>query len=86
MTCFKSVKDIKWCKVMYAELRALEDNGTWQITTLPPGKRAIGCKWIYRTMFKSDGSVDKNKAKLVALGYRQKFEWAIGRHLLQWLK
>jgi len=40
---------------------------------LPPGKRAIGCKWIYRTKFHSDGSIDKCKARLVALGCRQKF-------------
>ena len=58
---------------MNSELRALEANGTWELTSLPPGKRAIGCKWVYRTKFKSDGSLDKFKARLVALGYRQKF-------------
>ena len=58
---------------MDAELRALEDNGTWMITTSPPSKKAIGCKWIYITKFKSDRSVDKCKARLVALGYKQKF-------------
>lgn len=40
---------------------------------LPPGKRAIGCKWVYRTKFNSDGSLDKFKARLVAMRYRQKF-------------
>jgi len=58
---------------MDAELRALEDNGTWEITALPPGKRAIGYKWIYRTKLKSDGSVDKCNARLVALACRKKF-------------
>ncbi|GKE77234.1 hypothetical protein Tco_1543354, partial [Tanacetum coccineum] len=27
---------------MDAELKALEDNGTWELTSLPPGKKAIG--------------------------------------------
>ncbi|GKC59643.1 cysteine-rich receptor-like protein kinase 8 [Tanacetum coccineum] len=27
---------------MDSKLRALEDNGTWELTELPPGKKAIG--------------------------------------------
>jgi len=34
---------------------------------------AIGCKWIYRTKFHLDDSVDKHKARLVAQGYSQQF-------------
>jgi len=73
VTFFEVVTDPKWCQEMDAELQALEENGTWKITSLPLSKQAIGCKWIYRTKFKSDGSVDKRKARLVALGCRQKF-------------
>jgi len=54
-------------------LRALEDNHTWIITPLPPGRKAIRCKWIYRTKFHLDGLVDKHKARLVAQGYNQQF-------------
>ena len=43
-TFAEAVLDPKWCEAMNLELRALEDNGTWEITSLPPGKRAIGCK------------------------------------------
>lgn len=32
----------------------------------------IGCKWIYKTKYKGDGSLDKHKARLVAKGYAQK--------------
>jgi len=39
----------------------------------PPGKRVIGCKWIYRTKYHLDGIVDKHKARLVAQGYSQQF-------------
>jgi len=40
---------------------------------LTTGKQAIGCMSIYKTKFESDGSVDKCKARLVALECRQKF-------------
>jgi len=69
----EAVLEPKWCAAMNSELRALEANGTWKLTSLPPEKRAIGRKWVYKTEFKSDGSLDKFKARLVALGYRQKF-------------
>lgn len=57
---------------MKSEVTALEANHTWDITTLPPGKKSIGCKWIYTTKYHSDGSVERYKVRLVALGNRQK--------------
>ena len=36
------------------------------------GIKPIGCKWIYKTKYKADGSLDKHKARLVAKGYAQK--------------
>jgi hypothetical protein len=38
---------------------------------LPKHKKPIGCKWIYKPKFKSDGSIDKYNARLVAKGYSQ---------------
>jgi hypothetical protein len=36
-----------WCKAMSDELFALEQNHTWIVTDLPPGKSAIDCKYVY---------------------------------------
>ena len=69
----EAVTDPKWCSAMNLELRALEQNKTWDITSLPPGKRAIGCKWLYKTKFNSDGSIERYKARLVVLGCRQEY-------------
>ena len=69
-----AVKDAKWCTAMNLELRAVEENGTWIITRLPPEKKAIGWQWIYRTKYKFDDTVEKYKARLVALGYRQQHD------------
>lgn len=38
---------------------------------LPPGKDAIGLKWVYKSKFNSDGSLQKHKAHLVVKGYAQ---------------
>lgn len=34
----------QWREAMKTELQAMEDNGTWEISDLPNGKNAIGCK------------------------------------------
>jgi histone deacetylase 1/2 len=40
--------DVKWRQAMQAEYKALIDNKTWSLVPLPPHRRAIGCKWIFR--------------------------------------
>ena len=56
---------------MKAELDAMETNNTWSITSLPKGKHSIGCKWIFKIKYKSDGTIDRHKARLMAKGYTQ---------------
>lgn len=36
---------------MQANIDALKLNNTWILTELPPGKIAIGCKWVYKCKF-----------------------------------
>lgn len=40
---------------------------------LPPGKKAIGCKWVYKVKLKADGTLDKCKTRLVAQGFNQQY-------------
>jgi hypothetical protein len=37
----------------------------------PSGSKPTGCKWIFKKKMKSDGSIDKYKARLVVKGFRQ---------------
>ncbi|KAL0319697.1 UNVERIFIED_CONTAM: Retrovirus-related Pol polyprotein from transposon RE1 [Sesamum radiatum] len=64
-------KDRNWVEAMIQELNALAANKTWTLTSLPPGKRTIGSRWVYKLKLKPDGSIDRYKARLVAKGYNQ---------------
>ena len=61
----------KWLQAMLDEYGALESHGTWDLVPLPPTKKAIGCKWIFKIERNSDGSIARHKARLVAKGYAQ---------------
>ncbi|CAO2832503.1 unnamed protein product [Amaranthus hypochondriacus] len=58
---------------MTLELNALHKNNTWELVSLPPSKKAIGSKWVYKVKLKSDGSLERYKARLVAKGYHQQY-------------
>lgn len=46
-------------------------NGTWEVTQLPPGRRAIGSRWAFKLKKRPDGSNDKDKGRVIAQGYIQ---------------
>lgn len=56
---------------MGSEIDSLEEQHTWDLETLPPGKQAIGSKWVYTIKFRSDGTIESYKARLLALENRQ---------------
>ncbi|KAL0340294.1 UNVERIFIED_CONTAM: Copia protein [Sesamum radiatum] len=64
-------KHPQWRAAMDKELEALENNSTWDLTTLPAGKRAIGSRWVYKVKLHQDGFIERYKARLVAKGYTQ---------------
>jgi len=53
---------------MESELEALYANNTWTEVDLPPGKKAISSKWVYKVKLQADGSIERNKARLAIRG------------------
>jgi len=47
---------------MKAEIQALEDNKTWEFVIPPKGKKAIGCKWVYKIKFKANWTIKEHFA------------------------
>ncbi|RVX07731.1 Retrovirus-related Pol polyprotein from transposon RE1 [Vitis vinifera] len=44
------------------------EDETWELVECPPGKKPVGCRWIYTVKYKADGSIERFKARLVAKG------------------
>lgn len=62
-------RDPHWRAAMVEEIRAIEENGTWSLTDLPPDRKAIGLKWVFKVKRDEQGLVVKYKARLVVKGY-----------------
>jgi len=56
------------CEAMNTELQALERNIILEVTSLLIGKHAIGFKWLFKTKYRSDGSVERKKARPIIEG------------------
>ena len=61
----------EWYSAASQEYDSLLENETWDLVELPQGKATIGCRWVFKTKHKSDGSIDWFKGRLVAKGYAQ---------------
>ncbi|MCO5559705.1 hypothetical protein L7F22_013306 [Adiantum nelumboides] len=69
---FDEVQNSKnWMAAMQSKFDALIENDTWTLCDLPPGKKAIRTKWVYKLKCKPDGEIDRYKSRLVAKGYAQ---------------
>lgn len=66
-----STKSKQWKDAMDKEMRSLEENKTFTLTKLPPGRQPVGGRWVYALKRDIDGS-EKYKARFVAKGYSQK--------------
>ena len=61
----KSENSEKWNEAMKTEMKSLSKNEVWDLVPLPEGRKAIGCKWVYKTKRNADGEVERYKARLV---------------------
>ncbi|KAK1555207.1 hypothetical protein Q3G72_023368 [Acer saccharum] len=65
-TVAQALKDPNWRQAMSNKCNALVKNGTWELVQPDSSTNIVGCKWIFRIKRKSDGSIDRFKARLMA--------------------
>ncbi|CAI7907652.1 unnamed protein product [Closterium sp. NIES-53] len=61
----------KWKQSVKEEYDSLLENETWKLCELPPGKKAISSKLIFRHKYGPDGELTRYKSRLVAKGFQQ---------------
>ncbi|KAL0561698.1 hypothetical protein IC582_002138 [Cucumis melo] len=57
---------------MQEEIEVLHNNKTWELVTLPQGRKPIGNKWVYKIKRNNDDQVEQYHARLVVKGYAHK--------------
>ncbi|KAJ0634467.1 putative RNA-directed DNA polymerase [Helianthus annuus] len=72
-TTQEALKSEEWKKAMETEMEALKKNNTWEKCTLQPGKKLVGCRWVFSVKHRPDGMIERYKARLVAKGYTQTY-------------
>uniref|UniRef100_A0A2N9I6E8 CCHC-type domain-containing protein n=1 Tax=Fagus sylvatica TaxID=28930 RepID=A0A2N9I6E8_FAGSY len=61
-----------WREAVNDEMDSILSKNTWVLVDLPPGSNTIGCKWVFRRKYRTDGSIQTFKIRLVAKGFRQR--------------
>ncbi|KAL9255842.1 Retrovirus-related Pol polyprotein from transposon RE1-like protein [Drosera capensis] len=56
----------------YSFLGLDSSNANETLVPYPVTKNVVGCQWVYKIKYNSDGSVERYKARLVALGNHQR--------------
>ncbi|GJX02679.1 putative ribonuclease H-like domain-containing protein [Tanacetum coccineum] len=70
-TISQALEDESWVEAMQEELLQFKLQKVWILVDLPFGKKAIGTKWVFRNKRDERSIVVKNKARLIAQGFRQ---------------
>ena len=59
-----------WKETVNDEMNSILSNNTWVLVDLPIGSKPIGCKWVFRRKYNTNGSIQTFKARLVAKGFK----------------
>jgi hypothetical protein len=67
----EALSNTSWKNAMDDEYNALMQNKTWHFVPPKHGRNIIDCKWVYKIKRKTDGNLDRHKARLVVKGFKQ---------------
>lgn len=67
-----SEHNLQWIEAMKSELTSMDEKNVFVKVQRPKNKQVLPVNWLYKVKYKSDGSIDKFKARLVVLGNLQR--------------
>ena len=82
----EAYKNVTWKGAMNDEIVALYENDTWEEVDLPEGRVPIGSKWVWKLKFKTNGEIERCKARVVAKVLIKNLVLTMMKHLVLWLK
>jgi hypothetical protein len=62
----------EWLEAIKDEMKSLYENYTFELVSLPKGKKALNKKWVYIVNIEEHSSHPRYKARLVVKGFSQK--------------
>ena len=68
----KSADRDSWKEALESEMKAMYNMGVWELINPDPTRKPIPCKWIFKNKLREDGTLERRKARLVAMGNFQK--------------
>ncbi|XP_070042956.1 uncharacterized mitochondrial protein AtMg00820-like [Nicotiana tomentosiformis] len=67
----EALQNADWVNAMQDELNQFERSQVWHLVPRPLDRSVIGTKWVFRNKLDEDGTVTRNKTRLVVQGYSQ---------------
>ena len=60
-----------WVDAMVEEYSSIMTNDVWEVVPRPQERSIVGSRWIYKVKLATYGSVEKHKARFLAIGFSQ---------------
>jgi hypothetical protein len=68
-TFAQAVDQQVWRDAMLEGYDSIMRNDVWEVVSRPVGKSVVPSRWLYKTKYVADGSIEKHKARFVAQGF-----------------
>ena len=68
-----SSESVLWEEAMEREMKSLQQNRVGELVPLPPDRKVVGSKWVFKQKVDASGVVEHYKARLVTQGCTQRY-------------
>ncbi|TGZ52773.1 Retrovirus-related Pol polyprotein from transposon TNT 1-94 [Temnothorax longispinosus] len=71
----------EWKDAILSEVESLVKNDTWDVIKKPEGQKSVGCRVVLTNKYATDGSIERQKARIVAKEFSQRLLLALAAEL-----